>query len=306
MRRAPGEALADFHIFKLIAEYWGCGEMFRDWESPEAVFQILKRLSAGQPCDITGIDDYAMLDERGGIQWPYPGRRAADAGARSAGSSPTAGSTTPTAAHASSARRRGRCPSRPIDKYPFMLLTGRGSAVAVAHANAHRQVGRAAQAVRRTSCTSRSIRRTPRDSAFARAICVSVASQRGRVHGRALVTPGRPAGAGLHPDALRHDESAHPRCVRSLLAPTRVQGLRRGRGIDLNDSSARAIAVICILYTRRYRLCAASNLRTSEVARSVQESFADLGETGANATQASSAMQRAKFLAGNSLSRKSP
>ena len=56
--RAPGEALADFHIFKLIAEYWGCGEMFRRWESPAAVFQLLKQLSAGQPCDITGIDDY--------------------------------------------------------------------------------------------------------------------------------------------------------------------------------------------------------------------------------------------------------
>ena len=42
--RAPGEALADFHIFKLIADYWGCGEMFREWESPEAVFQLLKQL----------------------------------------------------------------------------------------------------------------------------------------------------------------------------------------------------------------------------------------------------------------------
>ena len=52
--RAPGEALADFHIFKLVADYWGCGEMFRKWKSPQAVFQLLKQLSAGQPCDITG------------------------------------------------------------------------------------------------------------------------------------------------------------------------------------------------------------------------------------------------------------
>ena len=65
--RAPGQALADFSIFKLVAEYWGCGEMLRRWQSPAAVFQILKRLSAGQPCDITGIDGYDMLDERGGI-----------------------------------------------------------------------------------------------------------------------------------------------------------------------------------------------------------------------------------------------
>ncbi len=70
--RAPGQALSDFNIFKLIAHYWGCGELFREWTSPEAAFQIIKRLSAGQPCDITGIVDYKHLDECGGIQWPLP------------------------------------------------------------------------------------------------------------------------------------------------------------------------------------------------------------------------------------------
>jgi len=70
--RAPGQALADFHIFQLLADAWGCTAMFRDWSSPEAVFQILKRLSRGRPCDITGIEDYAMLDREGGIQWPLP------------------------------------------------------------------------------------------------------------------------------------------------------------------------------------------------------------------------------------------
>ena len=28
VRRAPGQALADFHIFQLIAHYWGCSTMF--------------------------------------------------------------------------------------------------------------------------------------------------------------------------------------------------------------------------------------------------------------------------------------
>ena len=37
---APGQALADFSIFKLVAEYWGCGQMFRAWRSPAATFQI--------------------------------------------------------------------------------------------------------------------------------------------------------------------------------------------------------------------------------------------------------------------------
>ena len=69
--KAPGEALADFSIFKLVAHYWGCGDMFSEWDSPESVFQILKRVSKDQPCDITGIRDYRMIDDRGGIQWPW-------------------------------------------------------------------------------------------------------------------------------------------------------------------------------------------------------------------------------------------
>ncbi len=73
--RAPGQALSDFNIFKLVAQYWGCGEMFREWSSPEAVFQIMKRLSRGQPCDIGGIEDYRMIDECGGVQWPWPEKR---------------------------------------------------------------------------------------------------------------------------------------------------------------------------------------------------------------------------------------
>ncbi|MEW6158841.1 MAG: molybdopterin-dependent oxidoreductase [Verrucomicrobiota bacterium] len=68
---APGQALADFHIFRLIAHYWGCDPLFREWTSPQAVFQILKRLSAGRPCDFSGIDDYRMLDASGGVQWPF-------------------------------------------------------------------------------------------------------------------------------------------------------------------------------------------------------------------------------------------
>src|SRR6516162_7357646 len=70
--RAPGQALADFHIFRLVAEAWGCGELFPEWQSPAAVFQILNRLSRGRPCDFSGVEDYAMLDRAGGIQWPFP------------------------------------------------------------------------------------------------------------------------------------------------------------------------------------------------------------------------------------------
>ena len=69
--RAPGHAMSDFNIFRLVANYWGCGEMFSQWTSPQSVFQILKKLSAGRPCDITGIEDYRHLDASGGIQWPW-------------------------------------------------------------------------------------------------------------------------------------------------------------------------------------------------------------------------------------------
>ena len=67
-----GEAKTDFEIFRYLAQRWGCGEMFREWSSPEAVFQILKRCSVGQPCDISGIRDYQTLEELGGVQWPCP------------------------------------------------------------------------------------------------------------------------------------------------------------------------------------------------------------------------------------------
>ena len=70
--KPPGEALPDFHIFKCLADAWGCGNMFEKWTTPEAVFRILQQCSKNQPCDITGIDGYTQLSDCGGIQWPVP------------------------------------------------------------------------------------------------------------------------------------------------------------------------------------------------------------------------------------------
>jgi len=72
VRKAPGQALSDFNIFRLIAHYWGCADLFEKWDSPEAAFRLLIQLSKDLPCDITGIDGYADLEARGGIQWPLP------------------------------------------------------------------------------------------------------------------------------------------------------------------------------------------------------------------------------------------
>ncbi len=184
---APGEALADFAIFKLVAEYWGCGDLFREWESPEATFQILKRLSAGQPCDITGIADYAMLDERGGIQWPCP----------AGGPPPAPGSERRLFEDGRFHHPDGRArflfedphplPEAPGERYPFLLLTGRGTA-----AQWHTQTRTAKSAVlRKLYPDDVYVEINPAD-ARARGIRpharVEVRSRRGRIKATAFVT----------------------------------------------------------------------------------------------------------------------
>jgi len=49
VKTAPGQALSDFRIFRLVAESWGCDHLLENWTMPESVFQSLKELSAGQP-----------------------------------------------------------------------------------------------------------------------------------------------------------------------------------------------------------------------------------------------------------------
>lgn len=69
---APGQALADHHIFRLIAEAWGCSDVIERFSTPENGFEVLQELSRGQPFDFAGIDGYADLEAQGGIQWPQP------------------------------------------------------------------------------------------------------------------------------------------------------------------------------------------------------------------------------------------
>ena len=124
--RAPGQALTDFSIIKLLAEAWGVGDMFESWSSPEATFQILKRCSAGRPCDITGIDSYDTIDEMRGIQWPLP-----------TGQVPQVGEERRLFEDGVFYHPDGRArllfeeprqqPEKVDDKYPLLLLTGRGS-----------------------------------------------------------------------------------------------------------------------------------------------------------------------------------
>lgn len=186
--RAPGQALADFAIFKLVAEYWGRGEMFRDWSSPAAVFRILQRLSAGQPCDITGIDGYDALDAHGGVQWPCPAGSAASAAGRTERRLFEDGRF-----HHPDGRARFRfeaprpLPEPPTGRFPLILLTGRGSA-----AQWHTQTRTAKSAVLRKLYPARIYVEVNPADAKARGIRandpVRVESRRGRIAATAFVT----------------------------------------------------------------------------------------------------------------------
>ncbi len=123
--RAPGQALADFHIFQLVAARWGLGGAFREWSSPEAVFEILRKLSRGRPCDFSGVTGYDMLDAAGGVQWPLPeGAPLPERERRLFADGKFF--------HADGRARLILEASRPVPEptngaFPFVLMTGRGS-----------------------------------------------------------------------------------------------------------------------------------------------------------------------------------
>ena len=138
VKRPPGTAMSDFNILRSVAEYWGCGDQFKEWETPENAFQVIKRLSKGQPSDISGIEDYRMIETFGGIQWPFP---------EDLLESYEASGRSETWRRERQERRlfhdgrfhtaSGRAilhyqepiapPEPPDDAYPFLLITGRGT-----------------------------------------------------------------------------------------------------------------------------------------------------------------------------------
>ncbi|MGH9181413.1 MAG: molybdopterin oxidoreductase family protein, partial [Acidimicrobiales bacterium] len=123
--RAPGQALADFFIFKLVAEAWGVGRLFDEWSCPEAVFGILARLSRGQPCDFTGVTGYEMIDRLGGVQWPFPGDAVAADNERRLFADGCYHHPDGRARFLFEAPRPVSEPTSP--RYPLVLLTGRGT-----------------------------------------------------------------------------------------------------------------------------------------------------------------------------------
>jgi anaerobic selenocysteine-containing dehydrogenase len=68
----PGEARSDFDIFLAVADHLGCREeLFPGWGEPRDAFDEWRRVSAGRLCDYSGMS-YELLEECGGIQWPFP------------------------------------------------------------------------------------------------------------------------------------------------------------------------------------------------------------------------------------------
>jgi len=134
--RAPGQALADFWIFRAVADAWGCGSMFSRWTDPESVFAILQELSAGQPCDITGVRGYEEIDSAV-VQWPYSegDRVEPDLGTEVDATDPRAQRRLFTDGRFFTPDGRAKLvaanPERPLERpsrnYPLVLLTGRGS-----------------------------------------------------------------------------------------------------------------------------------------------------------------------------------
>lgn len=205
VKKAPGQALSDFRIFRLIADAWGCGQLFADWTSPAAAFQKLKQLSKNQPCDFSGIRDFAMLDQAGGIQWPFPDSHAQDSHATA---SAEAGHPPQLPEGFANERRLfedgrffhpdGRArflfePPRPIPEppdatFPLTLLTGRGTA-----SQWHTQTRTGKSQILRTlypqDCY---VEISPQDAARLSVISgsdVRITSRRGSIKVRAVVLP---------------------------------------------------------------------------------------------------------------------
>ena len=187
--RAPGEALDDFHIFKLIAETWGCSDLFARWTDPEAVFRILTDLSRGQPCDISGVTGYALIERLRGIQWPFP--EGAE-GPQSVGGERRLFEDGRFFHPDGRARFLFEPPRTPIElachRYPFVLLTGRGSS---SQWHTQTRTGKS-PVLRKLYCDEPYVEVNPDDAGalqIAPNAWVIVESRRGQMRARAHVTP---------------------------------------------------------------------------------------------------------------------
>jgi assimilatory nitrate reductase catalytic subunit len=194
---APGQALSDFSIFHLIANAWGCADLFKEWNTPENVFQILKKLSAGTPCDITGIEDYDLLQRSGGIQWPYR----SDMDLKSPDSPPNQerrlfedGKFYHADAKARFIFEQPREVPEPVNaSYPLTLLTGRGSS-SQWHTLSRTNKSDLLKRLAPTSCYVEIHPHDAQNHAVRDGDLISIHSRRGTIQAKAWVTTTVPLG----------------------------------------------------------------------------------------------------------------
>jgi assimilatory nitrate reductase catalytic subunit len=208
--------------------------MFADWTSPEAVFEIIKKLSAGRPCDVSGIAGYHALDQAGGIQWPYPQE----------GPDPSPERRLFADGRFYHADGRARFlfedPQplpEPLDgSYPFQLLTGRGSA-----AQWHTQTRTAkSDVLRKLYPRDPYVEINPVDAeplGLATGRWAVVESRRGAARARAFVTPTVPAGQLFLP---MHDGSTNRLTLSAFDAESRQPAYKacaaRVRAAETDDA----------------------------------------------------------------------
>ncbi len=195
LRRAPGEALSDFQIFRLIAHYWGCESLFERWKTPEDVFDSMRELSAGRPCDFTGIDGYQALDAEGGIQWPLSEAEAARGPIGQERRLFADGAFFHPNQRARLCFEPHRAPEeKPNAAFPFIFMTGRGSS-----AQWHTETRTKKSAVLRSLAPAETfVEINPRDAieaGFVDGREVTLRSRRGHMTARVRITGVVPVGS---------------------------------------------------------------------------------------------------------------
>ena len=165
--------------------------MFAKWTSPAAVFESMKELSRGQPCDIAGVQDYAFVDRRGGVQWPYPEASSDDRAERRLFED---GKFYHPDGRAKFIYEEPRpVTGAAVASVSVCAADGAGDGVAVAYADADIEVGRAAKVVSRERL--RGDQSGPCQSAgISPNRWVTIASQRGQMRATAVLTPTVAAG----------------------------------------------------------------------------------------------------------------
>ena len=227
--RAPGQALADFDIFQLDRRSLGLGDDVRRWSTPEAVFQILKELSRDQPCDITGIADYAGSTTAGGIQWPCTDKTQTGGAGASEVKSEKRRDTPRLFADGRFFHPDGRArivfedprplPEAPDARFPLLLLTGRGSA-AQWHTGTRTEKSAVLRKLRPAGVY---VEINPLDAerlGIAPGVSVSVSSRRGSVPGHCFCHLHDFPRPGVYPHALCSCQSANFSKLRSLFRAT--------------------------------------------------------------------------------------